>query len=130
MKTPVRIVVVAAVIRRGNRVLLARRPPDKPPAGVEFPGGKVEAGESPADALRRELAEELGVDAAVGRELRRVDDGRIDLRFLAAELPDDAHPAPREGQTIQWHPLTPEPPADLLPNDLEFWRFLTSGTIF
>ena len=124
-----RIVVVAAVIRRGGEVLLARRPPDKPPAGLEFPGGKVEPGESPAEALRRELIEELGVDPAVGRELHRVDDGRIELIFLAATLPDGAVPVPREGQTILWHPLSPEPPAELLPNDLDFWKYLTDGTI-
>jgi len=130
MNSPSRIVVAAAVIRRGSEVLLARRPPGKPPAGLEFPGGKVEAGETPAAALRRELVEELGVDSAVGEELRRVDDGRIELVFMAVSLPDGAVPVPREGQTLQWRELTPEPPADLLPNDVEFWRFLVSGTIF
>lgn len=125
-----RIVVVAAVIRRGSEVLLARRPPDKPPAGLEFPGGKVEPGESPAEALRRELIEELGVDPVVGRELHRVDDGRIELIFMTADLPDGVTPVPREGQTILWHPLSPEPPAGLLPNDLDFWRFLSGNTIF
>ena len=124
-----RIVVVAGVIRRGGEVLLARRPPDKPPAGLEFPGGKVEPGESPAAALRRELVEELGVDSVVGRELHRVDDGRIELVFLDARLPAGVTPVPREGQTLLWHPLSPEPPAELLPNDLDFWRFLTAGTI-
>ena len=47
--------VVAAVIRRGNKILLASRPADKPPAGWEFPGGKVEAGETVGDATVREL---------------------------------------------------------------------------
>lgn len=124
-----RIVVTAAVIRRGGEVLLARRPPKKPPAGLEFPGGKVEPGESPAEALRRELVEELGVDLEIGRELHRVDDGRIELIFMSADLPDGVIPLPREGQTLLWHPLSPEPPAGLLPNDLEFWRFLADGTI-
>ena len=130
MNRPKRIVVVAGVIRRNGEVLLARRPPDKPPAGLEFPGGKVEPGETPAAALRRELVEELGVDSTVGEELRRVDDGRIELVFMAVSLPDGAVPVPREGQTLQWRRLTPEPPADLLTNDVEFWRFLASCTIF
>ena len=126
---PRRIVVAAAVIRRGGKVLLALRPSDKPPAGLEFPGGKVEPGETPAEALRRELMEELGVDSVIGAELRRVDDGRIELVFLSADLPDGAIPVPREGQQLRWSALTPEPPPGLLPNDLEFWRFLASGTI-
>lgn len=63
--------VVAAVIHddRG-RVLLAQRPPGKPHAGYwEFPGGKVESGESPQAALARELHEELGIQARIGRRL-------------------------------------------------------------
>ena len=60
--------VVAAVIRRGGRIMLCQRRP-----GVhnglkwEFPGGKLEPGESPEQALARELWEELGIEAQVGR---------------------------------------------------------------
>jgi 8-oxo-dGTP diphosphatase len=60
-----RIVLVSAValVDVDNRVLIARRPPGKPMAGLwEFPGGKVELGETPEAALRRELAEELAID--------------------------------------------------------------------
>ncbi len=56
------LVVACALLDPDNRVLISRRPPDKSMAGLwEFPGGKVEDGESPEDALIRELAEELGV---------------------------------------------------------------------
>jgi 8-oxo-dGTP diphosphatase len=57
------LVVAAALVDADNRVLLARRPPGKSMAGLwEFPGGKVQDGESPEAALCRELAEELGID--------------------------------------------------------------------
>lgn len=60
------LLVVAAVIVQGDRVLVTRRPNGSPLAGYwEFPGGKVEAGEHPRDALVRELREELGVQACV-----------------------------------------------------------------
>jgi mutator protein MutT len=59
------IPVLAAVIRRDGRLLVARRPAHKRHGGLwEFPGGKVEEGESWADAAARERKEELGVDVA------------------------------------------------------------------
>ncbi|MBC7542786.1 MAG: (deoxy)nucleoside triphosphate pyrophosphohydrolase [Candidatus Sericytochromatia bacterium] len=62
--------VVAAVIRRGDRVLLARRPLDKAQAGLwEFPGGKVGDGELPEAALVREIQEELDCTITVGAPL-------------------------------------------------------------
>ena len=57
------ILVVACALLRGEHVLLARRPAGKSMAGLwEFPGGKVEPGERPEEALIRELHEELGID--------------------------------------------------------------------
>jgi 8-oxo-dGTP diphosphatase len=59
------LVAACALVDEDGRVLLARRPPGRPLAGVwEFPGGKVEPGERPEEALIRELGEELGIDVS------------------------------------------------------------------
>lgn len=63
MTKPILLVAAAALVDRDNRVLIARRPAGKPMAGLwEFPGGKVQEGETPEAALRRELSEELSID--------------------------------------------------------------------
>jgi 8-oxo-dGTP diphosphatase len=63
MSHPILLVAAAALVDPDNRVLITRRPPGRPMAGLwEFPGGKVEPGETPESALRRELREELGID--------------------------------------------------------------------
>ncbi len=59
---PIVLVAAVALVDRDGRVLIARRPEGKPMAGLwEFPGGKVDHGESPETALIRELDEELGI---------------------------------------------------------------------
>jgi 8-oxo-dGTP diphosphatase len=66
------LVVVAAVILRDSRILVCqRRHDDSHSLQWEFPGGKIEIGEKPEEALARELREELGVEATIGRELFR-----------------------------------------------------------
>lgn len=63
---PMRLDVVAAIIERDDKILLAQRGADQDQAGFwEFPGGKVEPGESQPEALRRELREELAIDCRV-----------------------------------------------------------------
>jgi len=119
--------VVAAVIRRGNTVLLASRPADKPPAGWEFPGGKVEPGETPGAALIREIDEELGVRVIPGAELETLRTGRVNLHFIAAEMPEGEIPTPKEHQQVFWVRLTAMPPEQLLPADHEFWKRLAKA---
>jgi 8-oxo-dGTP diphosphatase len=64
--------VAAALIEREGRLLICRRRATDPhPLKWEFPGGKAEPAESPQDALRRELKEELGIEARIGREAAR-----------------------------------------------------------
>jgi 8-oxo-dGTP diphosphatase len=61
------IPVVAGFLKKGSLVLVGQRPETHSLAGQwEFPGGKIESGESPEEALARELSEELGIDAKVG----------------------------------------------------------------
>ena len=63
MTKPILLVAAAALVDTDNRVLLSKRPEGKTLAGLwEFPGGKVDAGETPEQALRRELKEELDIE--------------------------------------------------------------------
>lgn len=123
---PLRMVLVSAValIDTSGRVLLAQRPEGKSLAGLwEFPGGKVEPGETPEAALIRELHEELGITtrqddlvpltfASFGYESFHL------LMPLFACRAWEGTPAPREGQRLEWadpEALTtyPMPPADV-----------------
>ena len=81
--------VGVGVVWREGRVLIARRPPSGLLGGLwEFPGGKLENGESPADAVRRELREEVGIEVRVGDLIDRVDHAyshfRVTLHFYEA----------------------------------------------
>lgn len=120
--------VACALIDADGRVLLAQRAEGKPMAGLwEFPGGKVDAGETPEAALIRELREELGVDTA---------ESCLAPLTFASHAYDDFHllmplyvcrvwrgaPTPREGQRLAWAPPQrlrdypmPEADAPLIP---------------
>ena len=66
--------VVAAVIERDGRILIGQRKAGgRHGLKWEFPGGKVEPGEEPREALARELREELGIEAQIGEEIERYD---------------------------------------------------------
>ena len=81
--------MAAALILRAGEVLIGQRRPDQPMAlQWEFPGGKIEPGESPEQALARELDEELGITAVVGPRVTHIRHnyrhvGAVDLQFFA-----------------------------------------------
>lgn len=98
------IPVVAAVVQRDGRYLVALRPGHKRHGGHwEFPGGKVASGETEADALGRELAEELGIRVrSVGPSLFRGRDGTspFSVRFRRVEIAGE--PEAREHDAVRW----------------------------
>lgn len=98
-----RVVVVAAVVERGGRVLVSQRGPDGGQAGRwEFPGGKREPGEDDRTALRRELAEELGVDLPVGDMVWRSAAGPLELRFYRCGWPPGLRPRALDVAQFRW----------------------------
>src|SRR2546422_7064445 len=99
--------VVAAVIRRGGATLISRRFDGGARGGQwEFPGGKVEPGESEPAALAREIREELGCEVAVGRVLarhrHRYPDLEVELAFYHCEMAPEAEPKPLGMATLEW----------------------------
>lgn len=107
LKPTVRV-VAAVIYDETRRVLVAQRPPGKALAGQwEFPGGKTEAGESDARALRRELREELGVEVRVARALleysHEYTERHVRLSVWVVEEFTGV-PAGLEGQQLQWVP--------------------------
>ena len=118
------IEVAAAVVRREGEVLLASRPADKPPAGWEFPGGKIEPGETPFDTVRRELLEELDWAVVPEKELYTLRREHITIVFVQASPVPGSRPVPCENQQCKWVSMSGKMPEGLLKNDEEFWNFL------
>ena len=114
-------VVAGALFDSQQRVLIAQRPPGKHMAGGwEFPGGKVNSGEQPIDALVRELHEELGVkvhdaDPLIAYEHAYAD--RVVLLDLWHVTRYQSEPYSREGQQIKWVAVDSLPSANLLEAD-------------
>jgi len=114
-------VVAAAVIDACGRVLIAQRPPGKHLAGLwEFPGGKVEPGETRVDALRRELQEEIGIAIEQPRPLLRLrhsysyGDVLLDVWVVRRYR---GEPRGLDGQSLRWCSRSSLPTAGLLPAD-------------
>lgn len=112
--------VVAAAIVRDAKVLAARR--SRPAAlagGWEFPGGKLENGESEPDAVARECREELGVRIQVGVRLGAARDDRIRLVLYAAALDDGEPVAGDDHDELRWLELSTLADVEWLPIDRE-----------
>ena len=118
-----RQLVVAAVLRRGATVLLCRRPLEKRHGGLwEFPGGKVHAGETPGQALERELAEELGLvlTAAAAAPLAQFDDPGSTFTIAFHPVAARGEPEAREHLEVRWVEVTRAGAYDLAPSDRRF----------
>jgi len=115
-------VVVAAVIRDGDRVLVCRRRAGKRHGGLwEFPGGKVEAGESLAQAVRRELLEELGLEVvSVGATRFVAMDPGTPFRVEFIETTAPGAPRPLEHSEVAWHVPDDLSRMPLAPTDARF----------
>jgi 8-oxo-dGTP diphosphatase len=120
---PIVLVAAVALVDSDGRVLIAKRPPGKQMAGLwEFPGGKVHPGETPEDALIRELHEELGIDtrasclAPIAFASHGYEDFHLLMPLFACRVWQGT-PSPQEGQELAWvRPARladyPMPPAD------------------
>lgn len=123
------ITVVAAVIRRDGRYLICRRPPGKRHGGLwEFPGGKLHDGETVADAVRRELSEELHVELArVGEVRARIPDPGSSFVIHFVEVEIAGEPRSTEHQAIAWVSAADLRDYPLAPSDRAFVRSLTAS---
>jgi mutator protein MutT len=124
------VAVVAAVIEEQNRFLVTRRLPRTHLAGMwEFPGGKIDPDEPHADALRRELREELDVDADVGlleyETSHAYPERTVALYFYRCRL--KGQPRPLLGQEMRWVARTELATLGFPPADAELIDRLVSG---
>ncbi len=126
--------VAAALVVRGTEVLVCQRTRHQTmPLKWEFPGGKIEPGEQPRDGLRRELEEELGIQAQIGDEVARIqhvykNGGAVELRFfLVREFEGEVEN--RIFADVQWAERTRLPEYDFLQADQELVRKIAAGGI-
>jgi 8-oxo-dGTP diphosphatase len=126
--------VVAALITKGDMVLACQRTRHQVmPLKWEFPGGKIEDGEQPRDALRRELQEELGIEAVIGDEVARIvheypGGGSVELRFF--DVPSyKSEIENRIFREIRWVQRTELTKLDFLEADLTLVQDLAAGKI-
>lgn len=126
--------VVAALILSRDKILCCQRTEHQAlPLKWEFPGGKIEAGETPPEALRRELEEELGILSEIGPEVTQVlhtyaNGNSVNLRFFAVyrferELEN------RIFRDVRWVKRSDLPALDFLDADKELVRRLAAGEL-
>ncbi len=128
-------VVVAAIIVRDNKVLICQRTENQSmPLKWEFPGGKVEPGEQLTEALARELDEELGIRAIIGRKVAAVQHSYapghgVQLSFyLVTEFENEMQN--RIFNDIRWVSLAELPTYDFLSADIQLVQKLSRGELF
>jgi 8-oxo-dGTP diphosphatase len=126
--------VVAALIWKNGKILICQRTRHQPmPLKWEFPGGKIEEGEQPRDALRRELYEELGITAIVRDEVVRIQHkypggNSVELRFFEV-LEYSGELENRIFREIVWADPKDLPTYDFLEADLTLVRDLAQGKL-
>ena len=126
--------VAAALIVRGGEVLIGQRRHDQPMAlQWEFPGGKIEPGESPEEALARELHEELGIRATIGPHVTHIrhnyrHGGAVDLQFFAVHE-FEGEIENRIFKQLRWTRLEDLPGFDFLAADRGLIRDLADGKL-
>ena len=130
------LTVAAALILRDSKILVCqRRRDDSHSLQWEFPGGKVERGETPRQALARELREELGIDAAIGKELfrtrhrYRASQPELELIFFQAAVDPAAEMQNLVFEGFEWAEPFALPQYNFLQADEEFVALLASGAI-
>ena len=126
--------VVAALILKEDQILVCQRTRHQVmPLKWEFPGGKIEEGEQPRNALHRELDEELGIDAVIGDEVARIQHrypggSSVELRFFAVrEYTGEIEN--RIFREVRWTDRSQLPSYDFLEADLELVKDLAAGKI-
>jgi 8-oxo-dGTP diphosphatase len=126
--------VVAALIVKDGKILVCQRTKHQTmPLKWEFPGGKIEEGEQPRNALHRELEEELGIDATIGAEMARIrheykSGNSVELRFFVVrEYRGEIEN--RIFKDLRWAAPTELPSFDFLEADLKLVSDLASGKL-
>lgn len=134
---PLRLVVAALILREGaggTEVFICQRKPDQPMSlKWEFPGGKIEPGEGPEEALIRELNEELGISAQIGERVAQIrhkyrNGGAVDLQFFVVKE-FEGPMVNRIFNDMRWVSLAALPGYDFLAADLGLIRDLSEGKL-